>query len=193
MRIMATHTIHGRNLLMSSKGIYDSVIDVAYSHHERMDGHGYPRSLPGSGISKFSRIVAIVDAYDAMTADRCYQEAKTSTEAMKIIYNERGTHFDEELTLKFIRTLGLYPAGSIVELHSGEVGIVIEANPRYRQLPKVMLMRNSQKEALEKSKVVDLSLTESGEISKEYLIKRVWKDKSFGLSVNSYLEHGLFL
>lgn len=193
MQIMKAHTVHGHNLLMGSKGLYDSVVDVAYSHHERVDGTGYPRGLPESGISKFTRIVAIVDAYDAMTAERCYQPAKTSTEVMKIIYEERGTHFDEELTLKFIRILGLYPAGSIVELHSGEVGMVIEANPKYRHLPKVLMMRDSEKKPLEKEYMIDLSLVESGELSKDSLVKRVWKDKSFDIESKNYLERGLFL
>lgn len=193
MRLMTTHTTHGRNLLMASSGIPDIVIQVAYSHHERMDGHGYPRNLKGEDISKFARIVALVDAYDAMTADRCYQQGKTSTEAMRVIYEERGTHFDEDLALKFIRSLGLYPVGSIAELHSGEVGIVVETNPHYRQLPRVHLMRDKNKQPFEKAILIDLSLTESGELSNDYLVKKVWKDKSFGLSVNSFLEHGLAL
>lgn len=192
MRIMMAHTVHGRNLLLSSQGLYSGAIDVAYSHHERMDGLGYPRQLPGSGISRFSKIIAIVDAYDAMTADRCYQSAKTSTEAMKIIYKERGRHFDEQLALKFLQTVGLYPAGSIVELYSGRVGMVVEANPRLRHLPRIMLLRDEQKCPLVKEEMVDLSLIEKGELGKEYLIKQVWKDKSFGITLRSYLERGLF-
>lgn len=193
MRIMMAHTVHGRNLLLSSPGVYTGAIDVAYSHHERMDGKGYPRQLPGRGMSKFSRIIAIVDAYDAMTADRCYQKAKTSTEAMKIIYQERGKHFDEQLALKFLQTVGLYPPGSIVELANGEVGIVIEANPRYRHLPRVILLRDSQKQVLERERVLDLSLIEKGELAKDYLIKQVWRDKSFGISLREYRDKGLVL
>ena len=193
MRMMMAHTVHGRNLLLSTPGIYTGAIDVAYSHHERMDGTGYPRGLPGENISRFSRIIAIVDAYDAMTADRCYQAAKTSTEALKIIYQERGKQFDEQLALKFLQTVGLYPAGSVVELYSGEVGIVIESNPRLRHLPKVMLLRDSEKQPLEKDVLIDLSLIEKGELSKQYLIKQVWKDKSFGISMRQYREQGLFL
>ena len=193
MRVMMAHTVHGRNLLLSSAGIYTGTIDVAFSHHERIDGNGYPRRLEGNSISRFSKIIAIVDAYDAMTAERCYQSAKTSTEAMKIIYKERGTHFDEQLALKFLQTVGLYPAGSIVELYSGQVGMVIEANPRLRHLPKIVLLRNADKEPLEHEKMVDLSLVESGDLGKEYLIKQVWKDKSFGITLKTYLERGLFM
>lgn len=193
MRVMMGHTVHGRNLLLSSRGIYTGAIDVALSHHERIDGTGYPRQLAGNSISRFSKIISIVDAYDAMTADRCYQSARTSTEAIKIIYKDRGTHFDEQLALKFLQTVGLYPAGSIVELYSGEVGMVIEANPRYRHLPRIILLRDKDKQPLAKETLLDLSLIESGELSKDYLIKQVWKDKSFGITLKTYLERGLFM
>lgn len=193
MRAMMAHTIHGRNLLLSTDGIYNGVIDVAYSHHERVDGKGYPRKLAGASISLFSKIIAIVDAYDAMTADRCYQSAKTSTEALKIIYQDRGTHFDERLALKFLQTVGLYPPGSIVELHSGQVAIVVETNHKLRHLPKVLLVRDQNKKPLEKEIFVDLSQVEEGELPDTFLIKQVWKDQSFGISLRKYMEQGLIL
>lgn len=193
MRIMMAHTVHGRNLLLSSAGIYTGAIDVALSHHERIDGKGYPRQLEGNSISRYSKIIAIVDAYDAMTADRCYQSARTSTEAIKIIYKERGQHFDEQLALKFLQTVGLYPAGSIVELYSGEVGMVIEANPRFRHLPRIVMLRDRNKQPVAKEMMIDLSLIEKGELSKDYLIKQVWKDKTFGITLKNYLERGLFM
>lgn len=186
MRMMKAHTVHGRNLLLAAKDIYQGAIDVAYSHHERLDGTGYPRKLPGHGISRFSRIIAIVDAYDAMTADRCYAAATTSTEAVKIIYHARGTHFDENLALQFIKTIGLYPPGSIVELYSGHVGIVMETNQQYRHLPHVVLLLDEDKQPLEKEQWVDLAQIEAGELDKRYLIKQVWRDKSFGIAVAEY-------
>jgi putative nucleotidyltransferase with HDIG domain len=193
MRVMMGHTVHGRNLLLSSRGIYTGAIDVALSHHERIDGAGYPRQLAGNSISRFSKIIAIVDAYDAMTAERCYQSARTSTEAIKVIYKDRGSHFDEQLALKFLQTVGLYPAGSIVELYSGEIGMVIEANPRLRHLPRIVMLRDKDKQPLAKESILDLCQIESGELGKEYLIKQVWKDKSFGITLKNYLERGLFI
>ncbi len=191
MRMMMAHTVHGRNLLLSAKGIYQGAVDVAYSHHERLDGTGYPRKLPGSGISRFARIIAIVDAYDAMTADRCYAAAITSTEAVKKIYHARGTHFDDALALQFIKSVGLYPPGSLVELYSGQVGIVVETNQRYRHLPRLVLLLDNQKQPLAKETFVDLSLIERGELSKQFLIKQVWRDKSFGISLAEYQQQRL--
>lgn len=193
MRLMKAHTVHGRNLLLSGSNIFNGAIDVAYSHHERIDGEGYPRKLPGHGISRFSRIVSLVDAYDAMTADRCYARAKTSTEALKIIYSERGKQFDETLALKFIETIGLYPAGSIVELYSGEVGIVVESNPRLRHLPKVILLMDSSKVLQGKEVIKDLAGIETGELPRRFLIKQVWRDGSFGIRLTEYQNKGLVL
>jgi putative nucleotidyltransferase with HDIG domain len=191
--LMKSHTVHGRNLLMTTKNLFPGVVDVAYSHHERIDGKGYPRKLSGGSITPFAKIIAIVDAYDAMTANRCYSRAKTSTEALKEIYKGRGIQFDEEYALEFIKTIGLYPPGSLVELYSGEVGLVFESNSRWRHLPKVLLLLDDKKEHLKKEKVVDLSFIELGDLPKKYLIKQVWPDGSFGLHINKYKERGLTL
>ncbi len=191
--LMKAHTVHGRNLLLTTKNLYSGVVDVAYSHHERMDGEGYPRKLPGAGIARFARIISIVDAYDAMTANRCYSRAKTSTEALKIIYAERGKQFDAELALEFIKTIGLYPPGSLVELYSGEIGFVIESNPRRRHLPKIILLLEPDKKHKKKEKIVDLSFIEDGTLSRRYLIKQVWPDGSFALHIREYQDKGLVL
>lgn len=191
--LMKAHTVHGRNLLMTTKNLFPGAVDVAYSHHERIDGKGYPRKLKGASITSYSRIIGIVDAYDAMTANRCYSRAKTSTEALKEIYKGRGTQFDEEYALEFIKTIGLYPPGCLVELYSGNVGLVFESNSRRRHLPKVLLLLDEKKEHLKKEKVLDLSYIESGEISKRFLIKQVWPDGSFGLHLSKYQDRGLTL
>jgi HD-GYP domain-containing protein (c-di-GMP phosphodiesterase class II) len=191
MRMMMAHTIHGRNLLLSAGNVYTGAIDVAYSHHERIDGEGYPRKLPGEGISHFSKIISIVDAYDAMTADRCYQRARTSTEALKVIYQERGKQFDERLALAFLETVGLYPPGSIVELISGQIAIVVETNQKHRHLPRIALIMDAQHQRLEKPLMINLSLIENDELSKDYLVRRVHRDGSFGISLREFQESGL--
>lgn len=187
---MRAHTVHGRNLLMSSKGIPHSVIDVAYSHHEKMDGTGYPRQLKSSGITEFSKIIGIVDAYDAMIADRCYKKGITSTDALKIIFNDRNTHFDDRLALSFIKCIGLYPPGTLVELVNGLVAVVFETNKKYHHLPKVFAV-HKQEIKLPKPRLFDLSGIEAGQLDKGYLIRRAMKDGSFGVFIKDYRELGL--
>jgi putative nucleotidyltransferase with HDIG domain len=188
--IIKAHTVHGRNLLMSSPGVYDGVIDVAYSHHERIDGNGYPRKLKASGISDFARIIAIVDAYDAMTADRCYSRAIPTTDALKTIFKDRGTHFDERLALEFIKCVGLYPPGTLVELVNGLIGIVLETHQRYRHLPKILTVHNIH-QPLEKEQVINLSDIEQGQLEKSFLIARSLCDGSHGIRIRDYKEKGL--
>ncbi|MDO6747012.1 HD-GYP domain-containing protein [Gilvimarinus sp. 1_MG-2023] len=187
---MKAHVIHGRNLLLASPGVANAAVDVAYSHHERMDGNGYPRKLTSAGISEFSRIISIVDAYDAMTAERCYAPAITTTQALKNIYQDRATHFDERLALAFIKSVGLYPPGSIVELKNGYIGIVLEANKRYRHLPKVILLSQGG-EALPREKIIDLEQVESGKLDDQHLIRDTLADGAYGIFVQDYREKGL--
>ncbi|BFM15974.1 cyclic di-GMP phosphodiesterase [Maricurvus nonylphenolicus] len=191
-KMMKAHTVHGRNLLMSSPGAYHGTVDVAYSHHERLDGTGYPRKLKAAGISEFSRMIAIVDAYDAMTAERCYAPAMPTTEAIKIIYHNRGTQFDGRLADQFIEMIGLYPPGSIVELNNGMVGIVLNTNYRYRHLPKVILVRDSNKKPV-REKIVNLAETEKGNLEHDFLIQRVLVDGSYNVRLKDYREKGLQL
>lgn len=188
--IIKAHTVHGRNLLMSSPGVPNSTVDVAYSHHERVDGTGYPRKLKAAGISDFARIICIVDAYDAMTGDRCYSRAIPSTDALKRIFQDRGTHFDERLALEFIKCVGLYPPGSIVELVNGLVGIVLESNYRYRHLPKIITVKDLNK-PFEKEQVINLNEVEQKTLDKGFLIKRALCDGSYGIRIRDYQEKGL--
>ncbi len=189
---MRAHATHGRNLLMASPGIPNSTIDVAYSHHEKVDGTGYPRGLKSAGISELAKIISIVDAYDAMTADRCYSPSIPSTEALKIIFKDRGTHFDDRLALEFIKSVGLYPPGTLVELVNGLIGIVFETNTKYRHLPRVVLVKN-QDDQLGKAVMVDLADVEKKKMDKTFLIKRALKEGDFGVFLKDYRDQGLAL
>ncbi|PIQ41139.1 MAG: hypothetical protein COW58_02720, partial [Thalassolituus sp. CG17_big_fil_post_rev_8_21_14_2_50_53_8] len=79
---MARHTLYAKQLLMGRSDIYPGAVDVAYSHHERLDGKGYPRGIDSTKLSLFTRIVTVADAYDAMTSDRCYKPGMSSLDAM---------------------------------------------------------------------------------------------------------------
>lgn len=187
---MRSHVVLGRNLLMSSPGSYHGVVDVAYSHHERVDGNGYPRKLKAAAISDFSRIIAIVDAFDAMTADRCYAPSISSTDALKIIFKDKGTHFDAHYAQEFIKCVGLYPPGCIVELMNGMVAIVLEVNHRYKHLPRVIVVQNKKGE-FGREKVISLADIERNLLSRDHLIQRALRDGDHGVFIKDYREKGL--
>ena len=181
---MQAHVSHGRKLLMSSTGI-GYTVDVAYNHHERIDGTGYPKQLPGEKLSKYTKIISITDSFDAMTAERCYSKAMTASAAVKEIYKGRGTQFDDALALKFIKLIGLYPPGTIVELANGTMGIVLERSQKYQQLPKVLLLKNDKKEKIKK-KLIDLEQIEQGKLARDFLIKQDYADGHDDIYVADY-------
>lgn len=190
--VMQSHTTHGRNLLMASGSDAAIAVDVAWNHHESLDGSGYPRGLKAPQISRLTRIISIVDAYDAMTAKRCYKPAMTSTKALKILFDEKGKAFDEDLVEAFTQAIGLYPPGSLVELLNGQVGLVFEVHETYRHLPKVILLLDKFKRPM-KPKIVNLSLIQEHRLDKSYLICEVHTDGSWGISVKLMQEQGLKL
>ncbi len=188
---MKLHPVFGRQILAGINRLEPIAVDVAHSHHERMDGSGYPRGLQESQIPYFAKIVAVVDAYDAITGHRVYDSAKSSKQALDILYKCRGTQFDDELALEFIRFIGIYPPGALVELSSGEIALILESHVVTRLRPKVLVVRNSVKQRC-REKVMDLmSLNVEG--STPITILKEWPNGSFGIDLTTYLEQGLKL
>lgn len=155
-QVMKKHPTNGRDIIAGSGGNFPGAMDVAHSHHERIDGHGYPRGLYEHQMTLWSKIVSITDAFDAITSNRCYQDGRTNMEAFRIMNKARGKQFDSNLVMRFIGAIGIYPPGSIVKLNSGESGVVIETNPKSSLLPKVMLIRDAHSIIMQ-PKLVDLS------------------------------------
>lgn len=188
-RVMSNHAAYGRDILMSLPQTDHSAIDVAHSHHERIDGHGYPRHLEHYQIPYFAKIVSLVDAYDAMTSHRVYGTAKSSSEALQIIDECKGTQFDDSLALEFIQCIGILPIGSIVELTNGEVGVVLNANEENPLKPKILLVRDASKKVRFPEKIIRLDQ----DISKNYKIKEELPNGSHGIKISEYVAKGLKL
>jgi HD-GYP domain-containing protein (c-di-GMP phosphodiesterase class II) len=130
------------------------------THHERMDGSGYPNKVKGDTIPLVGRIAGIVDCYDAMTSERSYAKAKSTYDAVRELKKLGGIWFQAELVELFIQAVGVFPTGTLVELNSGEVGVVIAQN-RFRRLrPEVMLILDAQKTIRKEFSAVDLQLCE---------------------------------
>ncbi len=124
--IMRQHAIDEQNELLKDYDLPQNALDVITMHHERPDGKGYPLGLKDSELSEVGKMSAIVDIYDALTSVRVYKEAWEPTVALKTMLNWCPGQLDEALMRKFIKILGIYPVGSLVELESGKVGLVTE-------------------------------------------------------------------
>ncbi|MDO3721597.1 HD-GYP domain-containing protein [Marinobacter sp. chi1] len=189
--VMREHTTHGRNILMSTSRSLDMAVDVAFNHHERMDGKGYPRGLSAQQIPFFAKIVGLVDSYDAITSSRVYDKGRASMQALEIIHKYRGSQFDEELALAFIQLIGVYPPGSIVEMMNGEVGIVVENQRRHKLKPKVLLVREADKTPLPNFHTVDLMLGNTDNNGKPYVIAKEVPDGTYGVVLREFVDQGL--
>lgn len=188
--VMKQHTEIGKRLLMASGETLGYATDVAYNHHEKINGMGYPRGLFAQELSSYSRIISIVDAFDAMTSDRCYDKARSTLEALKIIYREKGEHFDEGYALEFIQLIGPYPPGTIVELVNGAVGIVLSSEEKKRHLPKIKLVLDQDKNP-QSEEIIDLlhvgtANVGSANLDKGWLIHRVLKDGDYDIYLEQY-------
>lgn len=154
--ILRAHAKIGYQLLLKDHSVPPLVLDAALSHHERMDGKGYPNGLPGEKISRIARIVAIVDAYDAMTSERPYAEAKTHIAALREIRLHAGAQFDSSLAKAFIRMMGLYPPGTLVKLSDGSLGVVVQQKEQDPHRPIIARAREADGLPCE-VKLIDLS------------------------------------
>jgi len=187
---MAKHTLYARKLLMERSDIYPGAVDVAYNHHERLDGKGYPRGIDASRISMFTRIVTIVDAYDAMTSDRCYKAGMSSLDALRLINKHKGTQFDAEAAQKFIAMIGLYPPGYLMEMSNGEVGIILSHDKGFQLRPKVIMVLDANKDPQPET-IINMSQYPEDLNGEKYQAKAVFRSGTFGINVSEYINKGL--
>ncbi|WP_447072760.1 HD-GYP domain-containing protein [Shewanella indica] len=127
---MKLHQVYAIEIMEQAKGLSQVSKDVCLMHHEKLDGRGYPQGLTGDALPLHGRMSCIVDIYDALTATRCYKEAMSPAAAFKILLSLTPFHLDESLVYEFIRCIGVYPVGSLVQLSDGRVGIVWESKDR---------------------------------------------------------------
>jgi len=191
--IMRNHAKLGRDILMSVSSSERIAVDVAYSHHERENGSGYPRAVESHLIPYFAKIVSLADIYDAITSNRCYDEGRPSMKALDIIYNSKGDLFDEELANEFIKCIGVYPPGSIVEMSNGEVGIVIRSNPKNKLRPCILMLRDEDKEPYEREHVIDMMKIDLDMRGNTYTIVHELTNGSHGIELRDFLKNGLEL
>lgn len=189
---LCLHTKRGYDLLMKKRDIPPLAIDVALNHHERLGGQGYPRGLKGDRINKKVRLVSIVDAFEAITSEQPHKPARSVVEAYKILMEGKGKRYDEKLVLKFIEWRGIYPPGTVVEMKNGEVGIVVSTNQKYKLKPRVLLVLDEDKQP-RRTRLVDLSTTDTDAESKPYTIFKAYENEAFGVKVQDHIEQGLII
>jgi len=185
--IMRQHTTLGYELLRADPGLDPIISDVTCHHHERMDGRGYPQQLAEWQISRFARLVSIVDAFDAITSDRCYRDGLPTSDAIRILYRNRGQQFDASMVEAFIRMIGVYPPGSLVELSSGEIAIVVATHPGRKLRPRVEILLDADKHPVT-PRVIDLAANTAVQNQPLTEITRPLPDGAFGVSLRGRIQ-----
>ncbi len=187
--IIRQHARHGYDILQQTPGLPASTLDIAYCHHERKEGNGYPRGLINDEIPLFAKMVSIVDVYDAITSDRVYHHGMNTLDALKNMFEWRKHELDSDLVERFIRCLGIYPIGSLVELNTDEVGIVISVVQGRRLTPMVMLVRTAEKKVMLPPKIIDLSQFTGEEGKQSIEVKKVLDPNAYDIDISEYIQY----
>jgi HD-GYP domain-containing protein (c-di-GMP phosphodiesterase class II) len=155
--IIKKHPRDGYDILLKSPEVGPIPLDITLHHHERRDGSGYPDKQGEGTVSELAQMAAIVDVYDAITADRCYHKGMSAAEALRKIYEWSKFHFHPTYAQEFMRCVGIYPVGTMVMLESGRLGVVIEPHETNLLAPKVNVFFNTKRNVYIKPETVDLS------------------------------------
>jgi HD-GYP domain-containing protein (c-di-GMP phosphodiesterase class II) len=170
--VFKSHVTHGVEILSKTAGLPPELPSMASLHHERYDGSGYPRGLKGSAISQTGAIAGIVDTFDMLTAPAPYGMQLPPSNALNVLFQNRGTQFHAALVEQFIQCVGAFPVGSIVELNSGEVGVVITQNLVKRLQPRVMVVQDANGNPIHPHKILDLVNEPMATPDEPYRIRR---------------------
>lgn len=169
MELMKGHSSAGFELLRKNQDIPLLAAHIAFQHHEKLDGSGYPRGLQGDEIHEYANIIAIADVYDALTSDRPYRVALLPHEAYEILLDLTKTQIDVHILGLLFNYIAIYPAGSLVQLNTGKIGVVIDVKPNLSLRPKIRIILDDSGNPV--NKVYEINL----ENRRTHFITKVFK------------------
>lgn len=155
---MQSHPLAGHTMLLNNPEVCANALDVVLHHHEKIDGSGYPHHLQGDQISLFAKMAAVCDVYDAITSDRPYKIGWDPAESIRKMTEWSQGHFAQDIFYAFVKTVGIYPTGSLVRLESGRLAVVLEQNSKSLLVPKVKVFYSTRSHMHMAPKMIDLGL-----------------------------------
>ena len=184
--LVQSHVASSLEMLLGQDAFPNHILEIVASHHERADGSGYPRRLKGERISFHGELAGIVDTYCAMTRDRAYGTAISTQKALEALTRMRGTKFRDVVIDQFIQCIGLYPIGSLVELNTGEVGVVIQQNQVRRLKPRLMILLGPDKSIERHPITLDLIMDPMTPTGEPYRIMHALPANSYGIDPSEF-------
>src|SRR3990167_4665156 len=155
--VIKTHPEEGHRLLLGGNKVDPMVLDVCLHHHEKMDGSGYPKGLKGDEISLFAKMGAVCDVYDAITSNRPYKTGWDPAESLRKMAEWSKGHFDDVVFKAFVKSVGIYPTGSLVRLESGRLGLVMDQHESSLLTPRVKVFFSAKSKTPLPQQIIDLA------------------------------------
>lgn len=181
-----SHVVLGSDLIRQAPGVPALALDVLELHHERYDGSGYPKGLVGKDISTVGRMSAIIDVYDAITSDRVYCKGLSPAAAVQKMFEWSKHHFDPEMTQLFLKSIGIYPVGSLVRLESGRLGVVLAQSDNNLLTPLLRVMYDAKRQHYITPEMLDLAKP-LGAGGGDSIVSYELPEK-FGIDVSRFLQ-----
>jgi HD-GYP domain-containing protein (c-di-GMP phosphodiesterase class II) len=176
--VIKDHPVQGHKLLLTGENVDPIALDVCLHHHEKVNGSGYPKGLKGEQISLFAKMGAVCDVYDAITSNRPYKSGWDPAASMRKMAEWSNGHFDPAIFQAFVKSMGIYPVGSLVQLTSGRIGVVVEQAGKSLTTPRIKVFFSTKSNMRIVPVVVDLSMRGNSEkiVSREDPEKWNFKD-----------------
>lgn len=169
--LVKEHPRRGWEILQGSSDITGTALDVCLHHHERVDGTGYPERISGDALTLFSRMGAVCDVYDALTSNRCYKNGWEPAETIRKMAEWQEGHFDKRVFHAFVKTIGIYPSGTLVRLQSGKLAIVLEQTEKSLLTPVVKAFFSTKSNEPIMPETIDLSRSRESILNEEDPLK----------------------
>jgi HD-GYP domain-containing protein (c-di-GMP phosphodiesterase class II) len=176
-----SHVASSLELLVGQHAFATEVLSIIGAHHERHDGSGYPRRLNGEKLGLHAELAGLIDTYCAITRHRVFSEAVSSQKALEMLSRMRGTTFRAALVDQFVQCVGLYPIGTLVELNSGEVAVVIQQNQVRRLKPRLLILLAPDKTLERRPRSLDLILEPTTPTGEPYRIRQALPTNAYGI------------